>query len=86
MVQFLVRMELSPTNKRMINQLRGKYVTLSVDKHASNVVEHLLLFSEPNDAAIIVQEIMANSSDFLNVLQNPYGNYVAQTALECAKV
>ncbi|XP_073226566.1 pumilio homolog 12-like isoform X2 [Cicer arietinum] len=57
---------------------------LSMDKHASNVVEDLLRYSEENDVAVIVEEIMT-SRDFLTVVRDPFGNYVAQRALEFTK-
>lgn len=69
----------------IIEVLRGKFVRLSLNKHASNVVEDLLRYCEYNDAAVIVEEIM-RSRDFLTVLKDPFGNYVAQRALQCTKV
>jgi hypothetical protein len=78
-------MESSATREMMIKQLRGKFVRLSMSKHGSNVVEDLLRFSNQNDVAVIVEEIM-KSCDFLNVVQDPFGNYVAQRALKCTKV
>ncbi|KAK4284522.1 hypothetical protein QN277_001343 [Acacia crassicarpa] len=65
----------------MVNGLGGGYVELSMDKYASNVVQHLLRFSDQNGVEIIVREII-NSPAFLYLLQDCYGNYVAQTALE----
>lgn len=74
-----------PANKLMIQHLSGGFVGLSMDKHASNVMEALLQFSEPNDVAVMVEEIM-NSPEFFNVLRDPYGNFVIQTAMECTQV
>ncbi|KAK4284523.1 hypothetical protein QN277_001344 [Acacia crassicarpa] len=80
-VQYLIRMGLHERNDEIVNRLRGHYVEFSTNQHASNVVERLLQFSSPTNVEIIVQEIW-NSSAFLSVLQDPYGNYVAQTALQ----
>ncbi|KAK7390959.1 hypothetical protein VNO78_19198 [Psophocarpus tetragonolobus] len=57
------------------------YIRLSMNKYASNVVEHLFQFSEMNCAAVIARELMG-STEFLNVVQHPYGNYVVQRALQ----
>ncbi|XP_027361256.1 pumilio homolog 12-like [Abrus precatorius] len=83
-VQYVVKMKIAQVNSAIISRLRGKYVQLSMNKHASNVVEDLLEFSEESDAAIIVQEIMYNRN-FLGILQDPYGNYVVQRALKNCK-
>ncbi|KAK7308093.1 hypothetical protein VNO77_41688 [Canavalia gladiata] len=83
-VQYVIKMKMHQINATIISRLRGKYVQLSMNKHASNVVEDLLEFSEERDAAIIVQEIMYNRN-FLGILQDPYGNYVIQRALKSCK-
>jgi len=69
----------------MIQELQSKFDRLSVNKYASNVVEYLLKFSNQDAVKVIVEEIM-RSRNFLNVLQDPFGNYVVQRALRCAKV
>ncbi|GAU15025.1 hypothetical protein TSUD_48200 [Trifolium subterraneum] len=68
-------------NERMIKELCGKFVRLSMNKYASNVVEDLLRVSNQNDIQVIVEEIM-RSHNFLNVLQDSFGNYVVQRALQ----
>jgi len=78
-------MRFASANEQMIKELRGKFVRLSVNKYASNVVETLLKFSELDDVEVIVEEI-TKSHDFFNVLQDPFGNYVAQTSLKCTQV
>ncbi|XP_039687373.1 pumilio homolog 12 [Medicago truncatula] len=71
-------------NEQMVKELRGQFVRLSVNKYASNVVENLLTFSKLDDVEVIVEEIIS-SHDFLNVLQDPFGNYVAQRSLKCTQ-
>ena len=78
-------MMMPPASTLIISRLRGKYVQLSMNRHASHVVEDLLKFSEEIDAYNILLEIM-DSPEFLNVLQDPFGNYVAQRVLEYSKV
>ncbi|XP_004496908.2 pumilio homolog 12-like [Cicer arietinum] len=80
-LQYVIKMGVK---KMVIEVLQDNFVRLSMDKHASNVVEDLLRYSEENDVAVIVEEIMT-SRDFLTVVRDPFGNYVAQRALECTK-
>ncbi|XP_073226565.1 pumilio homolog 12-like isoform X1 [Cicer arietinum] len=80
-LQYVIKMGVK---KMVIEVLHGNFVRLSMDKHASNVVEDLLRYSEENDVAVIVEEIMT-SRDFLTVVRDPFGNYVAQRALEFTK-
>ncbi|KAL2324249.1 hypothetical protein Fmac_023307 [Flemingia macrophylla] len=84
-VQSLVKKGILGVNGILITQLRNTYFELSKSKYASNVVENLLQFSKTEDAAIIVQELMA-SPEFLHLLQHPFGNYVVKKALENTKV
>jgi len=69
----------------MIEELHNKFERLSTNKYASNVVEVLLRFSNKSAVKVIVEEIM-RSRNFLKVLQDPFGNYVAQRALKCTQV
>ncbi|KAF7811010.1 pumilio-like protein 12-like [Senna tora] len=57
------------------------YVEFSTNKYASNVVEDLFKFADQITVALMIQELM-DSPNFLSVLQNPFGNYVVQRALE----
>ncbi|CAJ1977366.1 unnamed protein product [Sphenostylis stenocarpa] len=80
-LQFLIKRKIWEVNALLILELRYKYVRLSTNKYASNVVENLLQFSRTVDAAMIAHEIM-QSPDFLRVVQHQYGNYVVQRALQ----
>lgn len=84
-MQRVIQMKIPLANGQMIQELRSKFDRLSVNKYASNVVEYLLSFSNQDAVKVIAEEIM-RSPNFLNVLQDPYGNYVAQRALRCTKV
>lgn len=85
MVQFVIKLKFPFVNEWMRAQFNGKFARLSVNKHASNVVEDLLRCSNQDDVHAIVEELI-RSTNFLNVIQDPYGNYVAQSALECTEV
>ena len=84
-VQRVIQMKTPLAKELMIQELQSKFDRLSVNKYASNVVEYLLKFSNQDAVKVIVEEIM-RSRNFLNVLQDPFGNYVVQRALRCAKV
>lgn len=85
MLQFLVKKKIPEVNAMLVSELRYKFVGLSIDKYASNVVEDLLHYSRTEIAAIIAEEIM-ESPIFLQVVQHQYGNYVVQRALQYTKV
>jgi len=82
-LQFLVKKNILEVNSILVLKLLNKYVELSTNKYASNVVEDLLHYS--GNAAIIVNEIM-HSPDFLQVVLHEYGNYVVQRALQFTQV
>ncbi|CAJ1924500.1 unnamed protein product [Sphenostylis stenocarpa] len=82
---YVVKMKIPDINQEIMLKLQGRYAQLSMNKHASNVVEHLLEFSEEKDAVIIIQELMQNQN-ILCIMQDPYGNYVVQRALQNCKV
>ncbi|KAK6916366.1 LOW QUALITY PROTEIN: Pumilio RNA-binding repeat [Dillenia turbinata] len=64
----------------LIQNLQGYFVSLSMNKYGSNVVEKCLNELSKDQSKGIIIEIMT-SRDFLTVLQDPFGNFVAQTAL-----
>ncbi|WJX14924.1 hypothetical protein P8452_05123 [Trifolium repens] len=80
-LQVAIKLKFPTANERMIKELCGNFVRLSMNKYASNVVEDLLRVSNQNDVKVIVEEIM-RSHNFLNVLQDSFGNYVVQRALQ----
>lgn len=69
----------------MLNQLDGNYGYLSMQKYSSNVVEKCLKFAGENSRARIIQELIQHPH-LGQILQDPYGNYVAQSALAESKV
>ena len=63
----------------------GSYVHLSTQKFSSNVVEKCLRFFSDHDKAMIVFELLSVTR-FEMLLQDPYANYVIQSALTYTKV
>ena len=84
-MQYIIGLKIPRITADLVGQLQGYFVNLSMNKHGSNVVEKIMKETGEENANIIINEMM-NSPDFLNVLQNPYGNYVAQSALAVSKV
>ncbi|XP_021297090.1 pumilio homolog 12-like [Herrania umbratica] len=83
-VQYVLGMKVPPVTSNLIEQLGGSYVTLSKNKYGSNVVEKCLKDAGEEHSARIITEIM-HDPNFLKVLQDPFGNYVVQSALNVSK-
>ncbi|KAL3614264.1 hypothetical protein CASFOL_042338 [Castilleja foliolosa] len=83
-VQFILGLKIDHVTKAIMGRLSGNFVWLSMNKYASNVVEKILKQSEGDEALIIVKELITGDK-FLRVLQDPYGNYVAQSALTASR-
>ncbi|KAM5549516.1 hypothetical protein ABKV19_000771 [Rosa sericea] len=83
-VQYIIGLKIPRVTADILGQLQGYFVNLSMNKHGSNVVEKTLKEAGEEHVNMIINE-MINSPEFLNVLQNPYGNYVAQSALAVSK-
>ena len=67
----------------VMQQLRGHYSELSTQKFSSNVVEKCLKVKDPHvqeEQEFLVAEVM-HSPDLARLLQDPYANYVVQSAL-----
>ncbi|KAK6946026.1 Pumilio RNA-binding repeat [Dillenia turbinata] len=79
-VQYVIDGKIPHACATLIQNLQGYFVSLSMNKYGSNVVEKCLKELSNDQSVGIIIEIMT-SRDFLTVLQDPYGNFVAQTAL-----
>ncbi|KAF2317427.1 hypothetical protein GH714_022231 [Hevea brasiliensis] len=84
-VQYVLEMKIPHAEANILENLKGNYVTLSMNKYGSNVVERCLRGCNEKNASEIIEELMY-SSEFLDVLQDPFGNYVVQSALLVSKV
>ncbi|THG17695.1 hypothetical protein TEA_026229 [Camellia sinensis var. sinensis] len=62
----------------------GNYVCLFFNKYNYNVVEKCLKEVRKDQAAQIIKEII-NNPNFLTLVQDPYGNYVAQSTMMVSK-
>ncbi|KAI3702358.1 hypothetical protein L6452_28094 [Arctium lappa] len=83
-VQHILGMQIPGVTADILQRLAGNYVPLAMNKYASNVVEKCLKDAPDDQSIPIIREII-NSQNFLSVIQHPYGNYVAQSALQTAK-
>ncbi|XP_010478958.1 PREDICTED: putative pumilio homolog 10 isoform X1 [Camelina sativa] len=80
-VQFLIEQKFSAV--RLLVQFRNHYAELATQKFSSHVIEKCLR-EYPESRSEIVRELLS-SPDFEYILQDPYANYVIQTALSVTK-
>ncbi|KAF8395983.1 hypothetical protein HHK36_017594 [Tetracentron sinense] len=82
-VQYVFELRIPWATAEVLNQLEGHYGYLSIQKYSSNVVEKCLKYAEERRPRII-QELI-NNSRLDQILQDPFGNYVIQAALNNSK-
>ncbi|KAG0481284.1 hypothetical protein HPP92_012142 [Vanilla planifolia] len=85
LVQFILSMEIPWATAVVVNELKGNFDILSMEKYSSNVVERCLKLVGENYCVNIIQELLC-SPLLPQILQDQYGNYVIQTALRESKV
>eukprot|EP01018_Ginkgo_biloba_P035042 Gb_33608 [translate_table: standard] len=83
-VQYILDLEIPWATENVIAQLEGNYAHLSMQKFSSNVVEKCLKLSGEENRTTIIRELI-NSSRLGQLLQDPYANYVVQSALAVSK-
>ncbi|PWA99615.1 Armadillo-like helical [Artemisia annua] len=83
-VQHIVGMQIPEVTGEIVRKLSGNLVHLATNKFASNVVEKCLKDGPDDECLPIIRELI-NSPNFLSVVQNAFGNYVVQSALQAAK-
>ncbi|XP_031107057.1 pumilio homolog 12-like [Ipomoea triloba] len=83
-VQNILGLRIPHYSSEIVRQLAGSLVHLSMNKYGSNVVEKLLKECDEIEARVMIEEIVS-SPNFLMVLQDPFGNYVVQSALTVSK-
>ncbi|CAK9315742.1 unnamed protein product [Citrullus colocynthis] len=85
-IQFMIQLDGANIGWRIINELKNKFVALSMDKFGSNVVEKCLSCCE-GGFDYIIYEILENNNEnqLLQICTDRYGNYVIQTAMSVAK-
>ena len=80
-VQYVLDLGLLWATKMVVDQLAGNYAHLSMQ----NVVERCLKIADEDQRTCIIRELMEDSR-LLELLQDPFANYVIQSALIVSKV
>ncbi|KAI3978521.1 hypothetical protein MKX01_015696 [Papaver californicum] len=84
-IQFIVELKLPFASAILHSQFERNYAHLSMQKFSSNVVQKCIQnFTEEYRTKIIL-ELLSSPSQFEQLLQDPYANYVIQTALDVVK-
>ncbi|KAJ6427906.1 hypothetical protein OIU84_023332 [Salix udensis] len=83
-VQFVFELHLPWAATDILDQFEGNYGDLSVQKYSSNVVEKCLKYAGEVRRNRIIRELI-NNSRLDQVMQDPFGNYVIQAALQQSK-
>lgn len=84
-VQFVFEINVPWAAENILDQLDGNYGDLSMQKYSSNVVEKCLKYAGEERRHCIMQELI-NNPRLDQIMQDPYGNYVIQAALNLSKV
>lgn len=84
-VQYILDLHNQSATAILLSQFKGNYVELSMQKFSSNVVEKCLKVLDEDERAKIIAELL-HMETFEQVLQDPYANYVIQSALCTTKV
>ncbi|XP_024031999.1 pumilio homolog 12 isoform X2 [Morus notabilis] len=83
-VQFVFELELPWATTDVLDHLDGSYGDLSVQKYSSNVVEKILKFAGEENCTHVIEKLVENER-LDQIMQDPFGNYVIQVALEQSK-
>ncbi|KAL8494532.1 hypothetical protein ACS0TY_025371 [Phlomoides rotata] len=81
-VQHLLGLKFPEATADLMIQFRGRFVSLSCNKFASNVVEKFLVTAGDNYSTMIILELLQNAP---TLFLDPYGNFVVQKALAVSK-
>ncbi|KAM1331459.1 hypothetical protein EV1_043589 [Malus domestica] len=82
-VQYVIELKIPSAMAKLTTQLKGNFVRLSMQKCSSHVVEKCLKYFEESRPKIIHE--LLSFQRFDQLLQDPYANYVIQSALGVAK-
>ncbi|KAK3443468.1 hypothetical protein EUGRSUZ_B03594 [Eucalyptus grandis] len=83
-VQFIFELHVPHATRDILDQLDGNYGDLSMQKYSSNVVEKCLKFAGEEHRTCIIQELI-DDPRLAQIMQDPFGNFVIQAALEKSK-
>ncbi|KAK4777797.1 hypothetical protein SAY87_017984 [Trapa incisa] len=79
-----VLLNIPEAKANVLSHLEGHYVVLSMQKYSSNVIEKCIECAGQEHQRRIINELIT-SSKWDQVMQDPYGNYVIQAALNSSK-
>ncbi|XP_022147594.1 pumilio homolog 12-like isoform X2 [Momordica charantia] len=80
-VQFILKIDLQWATDEILEQLAGSYGDLSMQKYSSNVVEKCLQVAKEGERLPKIVNELIKDPRFDKIMQDPYGNYAIQTAL-----
>lgn len=84
-MQYILELKIPQVTADVVAQLKGRYFVLSVGKCSSNVVERCLVESGEEQSTDIINEIIGHP-EIVQLMLDPYGNYVIQTAWKVSQV
>lgn len=85
-VQHLIELRKWEVNRNIVDRFRGKFVSMSMNKYGSNVVEKLVKSSGLREVAEAILTEILSSSDLLQVSKHICGNFVVQTLIKVIQV
>lgn len=83
-VQYIVQLKCPSAVVNLLSQFKRHYVHLSMQKFSSHVVENCLKHLDESREQIVRE--LVSVSHFEQLLQDPFANYVIQSALAFTKV
>jgi len=82
-VQYVFDLQIASVVRQLIFQFAGHVADLATQKFSSNVIEKCLAVADEDARKMIVDELL-DASRLPGLLQDPFANYVIQTALNNA--
>jgi len=82
-VQYVLDLPYPGLISQLISKFEGHLAELSTQKFSSNVVEKCLTVGQPMTRSWMIAEL-TESDQLKNLIQDPFGNYVIQTAMNVA--
>ncbi|CAM8939371.1 unnamed protein product [Rhodiola kirilowii] len=83
-VQHLLLMKVAYVTAKVVNELRGHFFSLACNKYGSNVVEKCLTETGEECSKLVIMELLT-TPNVSKLLQDPFGNYVFQSALSASQ-
>ncbi|KAK1417619.1 hypothetical protein QVD17_26749 [Tagetes erecta] len=83
-VQYILELQIPSAVSKLTSQFKGNYVHLATQKFSSHVVEKCLAVLDGQIRSTIIGELIS-ATNFEQLLQDPHGNYVVQTALRVSE-